>query len=84
MNIIIIGLIAATLTTVSFVPQIIRNIRQRERMEDVSLGMYILFCSGILLWLIYGLLIKDIPLILANSVTFGLSSVVLILKLKYK
>ena len=52
----LIGAIAATLTTVSFVPQALRIIKTRHT-HDISLPMYALFSTGILLWLIYGILI---------------------------
>ena len=81
-KIIILGLIAGTLTTISFLPQVIKTWKLKET-KDLSLWMYILACTGILLWLSYGLLIKDLPLILANSVVLVLASIVLFLKLKY-
>ena len=81
-KIIILGLAAGTLTTISFLPQVIKTWKLKET-KDISLWMYILACTGILLWLSYGLLIKDLPLILANSVVLVLASIVLFLKLKY-
>ena len=78
----ILGLIAATLTTISFVPQVWRTWKMKET-RDISLFMYLLFCSGIALWLAYGLWIQDLPLIAANIITLILSSSVLFLKLKY-
>ena len=84
MNLItLIGLTAAVLTTISFLPQVIKSWKFKKT-EGISLVMYILFCSGILTWLIYGLLIKDLPLIIANFITLILSSSILFLKIKYK
>ncbi len=79
----IIGLLAATLTTSAFVPQVIRVIKTHST-KDISLAMFIIFCAGIFLWLIYGILIKDLPITIANSVTFILASIILIYKLRFK
>ncbi len=64
------GLLAGTLTTFSFLPQIIKVWRTRE-VSSISLGMYSLFCLGVLLWLIYGLTLGSFSLILTNVVTLG-------------
>lgn len=79
----LIGLIAAACTTISLLPQAIKVIANRQT-RDISLSMYVIFTSGVLLWLIYGIFIKDIPVILANAITFILSFTILILKIKYK
>ena len=78
----IIGFVAATLTTISFVPQVIKIWRSRST-HDVSLGMYALFTLGIAMWLAYGLLIYSWPVILANFVTLLLAGTVLLMKLKF-
>ncbi|MCP5158626.1 MAG: SemiSWEET transporter [Gammaproteobacteria bacterium] len=78
-----IGLIAASCTTISFLPQVIKVIKEKKT-RDISLSMYAIFSLGILLWLIYGIMIRDIPIILANSITFSLSFIILILKIRYK
>ena len=78
----IIGLIAATLTTISFLPQAIKSWKTRSA-RDLSLGMFVTFCTGVLLWLIYGLLNQDVPIILSNAVTFVLALAILILKIKH-
>lgn len=82
-SITIIGLLAATLTTISFLPQAIKTWKTKST-KDISLGMFLMFTTGVLLWLIYGVLIKDIPLIVANTVTLCLASTILWFKLKYK
>jgi len=79
----ILGLVAATLTTISFVPQAMKVIRTRNT-KDLSLSMYIIFNGGVLLWLIYGFLIKDIPIMLCNTITLFLGLIILGMKLKYK
>ncbi len=77
------GLAAATLTTAAFLPQVITTWRTRKT-RDSSLGMFSVLCAGICLWLVYGILRSDLPLILANAVTLVLAGTILVLKLKYK
>lgn len=79
----IIGFIAAVLTTVSFIPQVIYCWKTRDT-HSISLGMYSCFCSGVLLWLVYGLLIEQWPIVIANSITLVLAGSILWLKLKGK
>ena len=64
----VLGLIAAAFTTASFVPQVLKTWRSGSS-ADLSLGMYSLFAVGIALWLAYGLLIRDLPVVLANGIT---------------
>ena len=68
----ILGLIAGTLTTISFVPQVHKTWKTRST-GDLSGGMLLIFFIGVGLWLTYGLLIKDLPIILSNIVTFLLT-----------
>jgi MtN3 and saliva related transmembrane protein len=77
------GLFAAFCTTVSLLPQAIKVISQKQT-RDISLSMYIIFATGVLLWLIYGILTRDMPVMLANAVTFVLSITILVLKIRYK
>ena len=79
----ILGLLAGTLTTASFFPQLYQAWKSRST-KDISLTMYLAFSSGILLWLIYGLLIGSLPVILANAVTLVFACLILMLKLKYR
>ena len=78
-----IGFIAAFLTTVSFVPQAIMVIKTKDT-KGISLGMYSLFVAGVFLWVVYGYVIQDMALLIANIVTFGFASIVLAYKIKYK
>ena len=78
----VIGFIAAILTTVAFVPQVMKIWRTRSA-KDVSLGMYTLFTIGVVSWLVYGILIESWPIILANCVTLLLAGVVLLMKVKF-
>lgn len=76
------GYLAATLTTLSFVPQAVKTIRSRDT-SGLSLGMYVVFTFGVAMWLVYGIALHSIPMILANVVTFLLSATILGLKLKH-
>lgn len=76
------GLTAATLTTASFVPQLTKVWRTKSA-EDLSYGMFGAFSLGILLWLAYGLLRRDLPVIVANGMTLVFSVAILVLKVRY-
>lgn len=78
-----IGSVAALLTTIAFIPQVIHSYKTRD-LSGVSLPMYSIFTTGVGLWLVYGFLKHDWPLIMANAVTFCLAGVVLVLKLNEK
>jgi len=77
----LLGIAAACCTTSAFVPQVLHILRTRSA-RDVSLGMFVVMTTGVLLWLIYGLLVHDLPVVLANGATFLLSLTILILKLR--
>ena len=77
----LIGLAAAFLTTASFLPQVLHTIKTRST-KDISLRMYSSYTVGIFLWLVYGLAMRDVPLIASNAVTLLLSATILILKLR--
>lgn len=76
------GYIAATMTTLAFVPQAVKTIRTRDT-SGISLRMYVVFTIGVGFWLAYGIAIGSMPMILANVVTFLLSATILGLKLKH-
>jgi len=78
----IIGLVAASLTTFAFLPQSIRAIKTKHT-KDLSLPTLIMLEVGIVIWIIYGFLISDIPLLAANTISFVFMTVTLRLKLKY-
>lgn len=78
----IIGLIAASLTTFGFLPQSIKAIRSRHT-KDLSLPMLIMIDTGVLIWIVYGAMISDIPLLFANIISFVFITITLILKVKY-
>lgn len=79
----ILGYIAAFLTTAAFLPQTIKTIKSRDT-ASISLAMYVMFTTGIVLWLAYGILIESMPMIIANIITFVLSATILVLKLTEK
>jgi MtN3 and saliva related transmembrane protein len=81
--VVLIGYIAGALTTISFVPQVIRAWKLKET-RDLSLAMLILFAAGILLWTYYGIRTGSVPIIAANVITFALILVLLGLKFRYK
>lgn len=81
--ILILGLVAASLTTFAYLPQSLKAIRTKHT-KDLSLPMVVMLELGLITWLIYGLLINSIPIIAANSVSIVLMSIILYLKLKYK
>ncbi len=74
----LIGLMAATCTTAAFVPQVIA-ILKTGNVDGISVMMYSIFTVGIALWLSYGLLVNDLPMILANAVSLVLALMVLVL-----
>lgn len=78
----LVGFAAATLTTASFVPQAWKTFRSRD-VSGISLGMYALFTTGVALWLVYGWLMGNPPIVIANAITLSLALAVLVMKLRY-
>lgn len=79
----LLGFVAGTLTTVSFVPQVIKAWRTK-RCHDLSWGMLITFSTGVVLWLVYGVRLWDLPIIAANAVTLALLLIIGALKARYR
>lgn len=77
----LIGFLAGALTTISFLPQVIKSLRTR-RLEDFNLLFLLLMIAGLALWTVYGFMLGQLPLIVANGVTIALNLVLLWLKLK--
>jgi MtN3 and saliva related transmembrane protein len=77
------GIVAGTLTTLAYLPQVIKTWRSKSA-DGVSWSMLIILCVGIALWLVYGLYVHDMPVIFANVVTLLLSSIILGLKIRYE
>ena len=77
------GLVAGICTTISFLPQVLKIWRTKS-VNDISLLMFLIFTFGVANWLIYGLIIKEPPVILANTVTLFLCLLILIGIIKFK
>ncbi len=77
----IIGFTAGTLTTIAFVPQVIK-IWKTKSAKDISLGMFVILCTGIILWIVYGILVKSLPVVVANATTLVFALSILVLKMK--
>jgi MtN3 and saliva related transmembrane protein len=78
----LVGYLAAFLTTFSFVPQAWLTFRTRD-VKGISLGMYSAFAAGVALWLLYGLLLRAWPIVVANAITLALACAILAMKLRY-
>ena len=79
----IVGLVAATLTTSSFIPQVYKAYKTKD-VEGVSLTMFIAMFIGVLLWLIYGFYLKSLSMVIANIITSVLCLMILVLKIKHR
>jgi MtN3 and saliva related transmembrane protein len=77
------GLLAGSFTTIAFLPQVLKTWKSRSA-KDLSLGMFSIFTLGVAMWLVYGFMINDLPVILANVVTLMLASTLLFFKLRWK
>lgn len=78
-----IGYAAATLTTLSFLPQVIK-IWRNKRADDISIPAFLAFFFGVMCWLVFGVLSQSRPMIVANSITLVLAAAVLMLAWKYR
>jgi MtN3 and saliva related transmembrane protein len=83
MSTFILGLVAASLTTLAYVPQVVKTWKSKSS-KDLSLKMLLTFCVGVTLWLIYGVMKKDAPIMVANSITLLLGFTLLFFKFKFK
>ncbi|KGQ20722.1 PQ-loop domain containing protein [Lysobacter dokdonensis DS-58] len=77
------GYVAATLTTVAFVPQAVKTLRTRDT-RSISLHMYLVFTVGVAFWLAYGVALHSWPMIVSNTVTLGLAGTILAMKLRWR
>lgn len=77
----VVGLAAGTLTSVAAIPQVIRTLRTRHA-RDISIWQPLLLTIGVALWMVYGILINDLPLILANVIPLACNALLVILKLR--
>ena len=79
---ILVSAVAATLTTGAFVPQALHIIRHKET-RAISLIMYVAFATGVGFWLLFGVMIGNLPIIVSNAITLGLALAIIAMKLKY-
>lgn len=78
----VLGYIAATCTTISFLPQVIQTVKTRKT-KDISLGMYVVLFAGAVLWLVYGVILNSPPIYVTNIIVSICCSVIILLKLKH-
>lgn len=79
----ILGFIAAILTTCGFIPQLVKIIKTKS-VNDISFEMFAMFLAGVTCWLIYGILIKSSPVIIANFASILMNGTIIGYKLKYR
>ena len=79
----LLGLVAGFLTTVAFVPQVLRIWKTRSA-KDVSLPTFLAFALGVALWMVYGIVKQEPPIILWNAVTLALAAAIVVMKLKFR
>lgn len=82
MDFAVIGYLAGFCTTLSFVPQVVRAWRTRQT-DDLAWGWLIIFQLGLALWLVYGVILRNWPMILANSITMSLCTALMLMKVRY-
>ena len=78
----VLGLFAGALTVVAFFPQLLRVWRTRST-RDISLGMFSIFCVAVFLWFVYGVLINNVPVMVANFLVFVQALIIVAFKVKY-
>jgi MtN3 and saliva related transmembrane protein len=78
----LLGYVAGALTTIALLPQVWRTFRTRD-VSGISLKMYLIFTTGVAVWLAYGIVLGETPMILANSVSLVLAFAVLAMKLRF-
>lgn len=78
----LIGLSAGMLTTLAFLPQVIKVIKTHS-VKDISVTMYMIFCLGLILWIIYGIYLESLPIIIAKTITLILAAAILIMKIMW-
>jgi len=83
MNATAVGLVAGTLTSIAAIPQVVKTLRTRHA-RDISIWQPALLAVGVALWMIYGIIIRDLPLILANIIPLVCNALLTVLKLRYR
>jgi MtN3 and saliva related transmembrane protein len=79
----VLGIVAGALTTAAFFPQVLKTWRTRST-TDISLGMFLIFGLGLILWMGYGAVIGSAPIVVANTITLVFVATILYFKLRYK
>ena len=79
----IIGSVAAVLTTLSFIPQAWQTFKTKD-VSGISLPMYSMFTTGVLLWLVYSIALQSWPMIVSNCITAPVALAILSMKLRYR
>lgn len=79
----IIGIVAGTCTTIAFLPQVAKVMRTKHT-ADISLPMYVIFSVGVFMWTCFGIVIRSLPVVIANGITLILALYILGAKLKYR
>lgn len=79
----IVGFVAATLTTLAYLPQVIKTWKSKSA-ADLSLGLFSILTTGVFLWLVYGIMIGNGPIIASNIITLLLTGSMLYFKLRFK
>lgn len=79
----ILGLVAGVCTTVAVIPQIIKAWKTKK-VKDVSPGMFMILMTGVGLWVVYGIVKNDLPIIATNGVSLALNSVMMYLMIRYR
>lgn len=82
MDITVIGYIAGSLTTISFFPQLIKIFRNKKA-DEISFAMYSVITLGMILWIVYGLYLKSVPIIVANTISTMATIMIMILTIIY-
>ena len=77
------GSIAGLLTTVAFVPQVLRTWQSRSA-ADLSMSMLVTFALGIVLWIVYGIMLKESPIVVTNVITLILSVALIVMKVRFQ
>ncbi len=78
-----VGGLAGILTTIAFLPQVIKTYQSKSA-KNLSLSMFSIFCTGVLLWLVYGILKQDWAIVATNTFTLILSGILLYFKFTFK
>lgn len=83
MNRLIVGMIAGTLTTIAFLPQVIK-IYKTKMVKDLSIVTFCMYFLGVFLWVVYGFILKELPIIIANTASLVLIITIIVMKIKYR